>query len=72
MGRPSVWGQGGAGGSVRGAFGTAWHSSLPCAHSLVCITEASGEEVAGAVTVEVAGRGRGISEHDFAYQVPDR
>nr|KAF6475694.1 plexin B1 [Rousettus aegyptiacus] len=38
--------------------------------SLVCITEASGEEVAGAVTVEVAGRGRGISEHDFAYQDP--
>lgn len=45
--------------------------ALPCAHSLVCITEASGEEVAGAVTVEVPGRGRGISEHNFAYQVPD-
>ncbi|XP_006909115.1 plexin-B1 isoform X2 [Pteropus alecto] len=38
--------------------------------SLVCITEASREEVAGAVTVEVPGRGRGISEHDFAYQDP--
>lgn len=44
--------------------------SLPCAHSLVCITGASREEVAGAVTVEVPGRGRGVSEHDFAYQVP--
>nr|KAF6420994.1 plexin B1 [Molossus molossus] len=38
--------------------------------SLVCITEASGEEVAGAVAVEVPGRGRGVSEHDFAYQDP--
>ncbi|XP_014394462.1 PREDICTED: plexin-B1, partial [Myotis brandtii] len=40
----------------------------PC-HLLVCVTEASGEEVTGAVTVEVPGRGRGVSEHDFAYQV---
>ena len=48
----------------------AQHLSLPCAHSLVCITGASREEVAGAVTVEVPGRGRGVSEHDFAYQVP--
>ncbi|XP_007533648.1 plexin-B1 isoform X1 [Erinaceus europaeus] len=37
---------------------------------LVCITEASGGEVAGTVTVEVRGRGRGVSEHDFAYQDP--
>lgn len=49
----------------------AWHPSLLCAHSLVCITEASGEEVAGTVTVEVPGRGRGISEYNFAYQVHD-
>uniref|UniRef100_A0A8C4LSN1 Plexin B1 n=1 Tax=Equus asinus asinus TaxID=83772 RepID=A0A8C4LSN1_EQUAS len=54
-------------------------AGIPCAvdareyevsSSLVCITEASGEEVADAVTVEVLGRGRGISEHDFAYQDP--
>uniref|UniRef100_A0A9L0SCF1 Plexin B1 n=1 Tax=Equus caballus TaxID=9796 RepID=A0A9L0SCF1_HORSE len=54
-------------------------AGIPCAvdareyevsSSLVCITEASGEEVADAVTVEVPGRGRGISEHDFAYQDP--
>uniref|UniRef100_A0A8C9ASH5 Plexin B1 n=1 Tax=Prolemur simus TaxID=1328070 RepID=A0A8C9ASH5_PROSS len=38
--------------------------------SLVCVTGASGEEVAGAVAVEVLGRGRGVSEHDFAYQDP--
>ncbi|XP_072797302.1 plexin-B1 isoform X1 [Vicugna pacos] len=38
--------------------------------SLVCITKASREEVAGSVTVEVPGRGRGVSEHDFAYQDP--
>ena len=48
----------------------AQHLSLPCAHSLVCITGASREEVAGTVTVEVPGRGRGVSELDFAYQVP--
>lgn len=46
-----------------------WHPSLPCAHSFVCITEASLGEVAGVVTVEVPGRGRGVSEHNFAYQV---
>lgn len=55
-------------------------AGVPCAvdvqeykvsSSLVCITEASEEEVAGVVTVEVPGRGRGVSEHDFAYQVPD-
>eukprot|EP00070_Physeter_catodon_P034326 XP_028341220.1 plexin-B1 isoform X11 [Physeter catodon] len=54
-------------------------AGVPCAvdaqeykvsSSLVCITGASGEEVAGAVTVEVSGRGRGVSEHDFAYQDP--
>nr|XP_030722827.1 plexin-B1 isoform X7 [Globicephala melas] len=54
-------------------------AGVPCAvdaqeyevsSSLVCITGASGEEVAGAVTVEVPGRGRGVSEHDFAYQDP--
>ncbi|XP_066207914.1 plexin-B1 isoform X2 [Saccopteryx leptura] len=54
-------------------------AGLPCvvdaqeyevSSSLVCITEASGEEVAGAVTVEVPGRGRGVSEHSFAYQDP--
>lgn len=28
------------------------------------------EEVAGTVTVEVPGRGRGVSEHSFSYQVP--
>ncbi|MBZ3877344.1 Plexin-B1 [Sciurus carolinensis] len=38
--------------------------------SLVCITGASGEEVAGAATVEVPGRGRSISELNFAYQDP--
>nr|CAI9700090.1 unnamed protein product [Rangifer tarandus platyrhynchus] len=54
-------------------------AGVPCAvdaqeyevsSSLVCITGASREEVAGAVTVEVSGRGRGVSEHDFAYQDP--
>ncbi|GAB5568031.1 plexin-B3 isoform X2 [Prionailurus iriomotensis] len=54
-------------------------AGVPCAvdaqeyevsSSFVCITEASGEEVAGAVTVEVPGRGHGVSEHDFAYQDP--
>lgn len=54
-------------------------AGVPCAvdvqeykvsSSLVCITEASEEEVAGVVTVEVPGRGRGVSEHDFAYQDP--
>ncbi|XP_044109590.1 plexin-B1 isoform X2 [Neovison vison] len=54
-------------------------AGVPCAvdileyevsSSFVCVTEASGGEVAGAVTVEVPGRGRGISEHDFAYQDP--
>lgn len=55
-------------------------AGVPCAvdaqeyevsSSLVCITGASREEVAGAVTVEVPGRGRGVSEHDFAYQDPE-
>ncbi|XP_053525163.1 plexin-B1 isoform X4 [Artibeus jamaicensis] len=54
-------------------------AGVPCAvdaqeyevsSSLVCVTEASGKEVAGAVTVEVPGRGRGISELNFAYQDP--
>nr|XP_055199274.1 plexin-B1 isoform X2 [Nyctereutes procyonoides] len=54
-------------------------AGVPCAvdaqeyeisSSFVCITEASDGEVAGAVTVEVPGRGRGVSEHDFAYQDP--
>ncbi|XP_053455377.1 plexin-B1 isoform X2 [Nycticebus coucang] len=54
-------------------------AGVPCAvdaqeyevsSSLVCITGASGEEMVGAVAVEVPGRGRGISEHDFAYQDP--
>ncbi|XP_054991158.1 plexin-B1 isoform X1 [Sorex araneus] len=54
-------------------------AGVPCAvsaqeyevsSSLVCITEASVEEVAGTVTVEVPGRGRGVSEHSFAYQDP--
>ncbi|XP_059016783.1 plexin-B1 isoform X2 [Mustela lutreola] len=54
-------------------------AGVPCAvdvleyevsSSFVCVTEASGGEVAGTVTVEVPGRGRGISEHDFAYQDP--
>ncbi|KAB1264328.1 Plexin-B1 [Camelus dromedarius] len=54
-------------------------AGVPCAvdpqeyevsSSLVCITKASREEVAGSVTVEVPGRGRGVSEHDFAYQDP--
>ncbi|XP_076985529.1 plexin-B1 [Tamandua tetradactyla] len=39
--------------------------------SLVCITGASREEMAGPATVEVLGRGRGISENDFAYQDPE-
>lgn len=45
-------------------------SCLSCAHSLVCITGTSGEEVTGAVAVEVPGRGNGVSEFNFAYQVP--
>ncbi|KAF3829173.1 hypothetical protein GH733_003437 [Mirounga leonina] len=54
-------------------------AGVPCAvdaqeyevsSSFVCITEASGGEVAGTVTVEVPGRGHGVSEHDFAYQDP--
>ncbi|XP_022353448.1 LOW QUALITY PROTEIN: plexin-B1 [Enhydra lutris kenyoni] len=54
-------------------------AGVPCAvdvleyevsSSFVCVTEASGGEVAGTVTVEVPGRGRGISEHNFAYQDP--
>uniref|UniRef100_A0A8C2SCM3 Sema domain-containing protein n=1 Tax=Capra hircus TaxID=9925 RepID=A0A8C2SCM3_CAPHI len=54
-------------------------AGVPCAvdaqeyevsSSLVCITGASREEVAGTVTVEVPGRGRGVSELDFAYQDP--
>nr|XP_044992908.1 plexin-B1 [Jaculus jaculus]XP_044992909.1 plexin-B1 [Jaculus jaculus]XP_044992910.1 plexin-B1 [Jaculus jaculus]XP_044992911.1 plexin-B1 [Jaculus jaculus]XP_044992912.1 plexin-B1 [Jaculus jaculus]XP_044992914.1 plexin-B1 [Jaculus jaculus]XP_044992915.1 plexin-B1 [Jaculus jaculus]XP_044992916.1 plexin-B1 [Jaculus jaculus] len=54
-------------------------AGVPCAvdaqeyevsSSLVCITGASGEEVTGAVTVEVPGRGHGVSELNFAYQDP--
>lgn len=54
-------------------------AGVPCAvsaqeyevsSSLVCITEATMEEVAGTVTVEVPGRGRGVSEHSFSYQDP--
>lgn len=37
----------------------------------MCITGASGEEVTGTVAVEVPGRGRGVSELNFAYQVPE-
>ncbi|XP_033615667.1 plexin-B1 [Fukomys damarensis] len=54
-------------------------AGVPCAvdaqdyevsSSLVCITGASGEEVTGAVVVEVLGRGRGVSELNFVYQDP--
>ncbi|XP_013015186.2 plexin-B1 isoform X2 [Cavia porcellus] len=54
-------------------------AGVPCAvdaqdyevsSSLVCITGASGEEVTGTVAVEVPGRGRGVSELNFAYQDP--
>uniref|UniRef100_A0A2K5EB72 Plexin-B1 n=1 Tax=Aotus nancymaae TaxID=37293 RepID=A0A2K5EB72_AOTNA len=64
---------------VQDVLGMVTVAGVPCAvdtqeyevsSSLVCITGASGEEVAGAAAVEVPGRGRGISEHDFAYQDP--
>nr|KAF6335634.1 plexin B1 [Pipistrellus kuhlii] len=64
---------------VRDVQDTVRVAGLPCAvdareyavsSSLVCVTEASGEEVTGPVTVEVPGRGRGVSELDFAYQDP--
>lgn len=53
---------------------TAWYPLtylVPILSSLVCITGTSREEVTGAVTVEVPGRGHGVSEFDFAYQVSD-
>ncbi|KAM9185721.1 plexin-B1 isoform 2-T2 [Dugong dugon] len=55
-------------------------AGVPCAvdiqeyevsSSLVCITGLSGEEVKGPATVEVPGRGHGVSELDFAYQDPE-
>uniref|UniRef100_A0A2K6SL59 Plexin-B1 n=1 Tax=Saimiri boliviensis boliviensis TaxID=39432 RepID=A0A2K6SL59_SAIBB len=64
---------------VQDVLGMVTVAGVPCAvdtqeyevsSSLVCITGASGEEVAGAAAVEVPGRGRGFSEHDFAYQDP--
>ncbi|XP_054585691.1 plexin-B1 [Eptesicus fuscus] len=64
---------------VRDVQDTVRVAGVPCAvdaqeyavsSSLVCVTAASGQEVTGAVTVEVPGRGRGVSEHDFAYQDP--
>uniref|UniRef100_A0A2I2Z8P2 Plexin-B1 n=1 Tax=Gorilla gorilla gorilla TaxID=9595 RepID=A0A2I2Z8P2_GORGO len=64
---------------VQDVLGMVTVAGVPCAvdaqeyevsSSLVCITGASGEEVAGATAVEVPGRGRGVSEHDFAYQDP--
>ncbi|PNJ31952.1 PLXNB1 isoform 4 [Pongo abelii] len=64
---------------VQDVLGMVTVAGVPCAvdaqeyevsSSLVCITGASGEEVAGAAAVEVPGRGRGVSEHDFAYQDP--
>lgn len=64
---------------VQDVLGMVTVAGVPCAvvaqeyevsSSLVCITGASGEEVAGAAAVEVLGRGRGVSEHDFAYQDP--
>lgn len=61
------------GGGLLGPCGTplVQHSvpSLPYAYSLVCITGASGQEVTGTATVEVLGRGRGVSDLTFAYQV---
>uniref|UniRef100_A0A5F9CKA1 Plexin-B1 n=1 Tax=Oryctolagus cuniculus TaxID=9986 RepID=A0A5F9CKA1_RABIT len=54
-------------------------AGVPCAvdaqqyevsSSLVCVTGASGEEVTGPATVEVQGRGRGVSDVAFAYQDP--
>lgn len=59
------WEQGGSSRVSLGAVG-----GPCCAHRLVCITASAGKEVAGAVTVEVPGRGRGVSEHLFAYQDP--
>ncbi|KAL0599833.1 Plexin-B1 [Plecturocebus cupreus] len=64
---------------VQDVLGMVTVAGVPCAvdtqeyevsSSLVCITGASGEEVAGAAAVEVLGRGRGVSEQDFAYQDP--
>ncbi|XP_008056443.1 plexin-B1 [Carlito syrichta] len=64
---------------VQDVLDTVRVAGVPCAvdaqeyevsSSLVCITGASGEEMAGAAVVEVPGRGRSISEHNFTYQDP--
>ncbi|KAM4863155.1 plexin-B1 [Urocitellus parryii] len=64
---------------VQDVLGMVMVAGVPCAvdaqeyevsSSLVCITGASGEEVVGAAAVEVPGRGRSISELNFAYQDP--
>lgn len=64
---------------VQDVLGTVRVAGVPCAvdvgeydvsSSLVCITGSSGEEVTGAVAVEVPGRGHGVSEFSFAYQDP--
>ncbi|KAM5292343.1 plexin-B1 isoform 2-T2 [Ctenodactylus gundi] len=64
---------------VQDVLGMVTVAGVPCAvdaqdyevsSSLVCVTGASGEEVTGAAVVEVSGRGRGVSELNFAYQDP--
>lgn len=64
---------------VQDVLGMVRVAGVPCAvdvgeydvsSSLVCITGSSGEEVTGAVAVEVPGRGHGVSEFSFAYQDP--
>ncbi|XP_004581491.2 plexin-B1 [Ochotona princeps] len=64
---------------VQDILHTVWVAGVPCAvdaqeyevsSSLVCITGASGQEVTGTATVEVLGRGRGVSDLTFAYQDP--
>ncbi|XP_037706109.1 plexin-B1 [Choloepus didactylus] len=65
---------------VQDVLDTVRVAGVPCAvdaqeyevsSSLVCITGASREETAGPATVEVPGRGRGVSENHFAYQDPE-
>ncbi|XP_058144446.1 plexin-B1 isoform X2 [Dasypus novemcinctus] len=64
---------------VQDVLDTVRVAGVPCAvdaqeyevsSSLVCISGASREETTGPATVEVPGRGRGVSERDFAYQDP--
>ncbi|MEJ1285834.1 hypothetical protein NN561_016831 [Cricetulus griseus] len=64
---------------VQDVLGMVRVAGVPCAvdageyevsSSLVCITGTTGEEVTGAVAVEVPGRGHSVSEFNFAYQDP--